>query len=326
MSKQSSFISQNKAKQFFNRVVSRGLIFPLAGNLPGFKRSKPSDDQLVGSKHLKLAPFTVPEDASPFLKLYAERYHTSIKNDPDNVVNIYNTVCFLILSLMDSKLDKNICQFLDSFTPIVNIKSHMDSFDDDVGMAMQRHRDAATILNYWQLGALRRYEFLKWHLIAVRSAELFLFFHRDQSNGFSNYINRFFDKQYLVTQSQLGSSTRITENVTTVEKPEIKCSLAMNNSILDLPLDEATSIVTSEKRKLETQIENFSLYLRCIRELIQINENNIAKIHSYQFRWRPTRLSERVQSKRIILNSPMSALHKAYCDFISRQVQNSNPS
>lgn len=95
---------------------------------------------------------------------------------------------------------------------------------------------------------------------------------------------------------------------------------------MDLPLDEATAIVTNDKRKLETQIENFSLYLRCIREFIQINENNIAKIHSYQFRWRPTRLSERVQSKHINLNPSMSGLHRAYCDFISNQVQNVNPS
>lgn len=169
---------------------------PFSANLPGLKRSKPSDDQSTG-KHIQLAPFTVPENASPFLKLYAERYHNGIKNDPDNVMNTYNTVCFLLVSLMDSKLDRNICKFLDSFTPIVNIKSHMDLFDDDVGLAMQRHRDAETILNYWLLGALRRYECLKWHLISIRSAELYLFFHRDQIDGFTNYINRFFDKQYL---------------------------------------------------------------------------------------------------------------------------------
>lgn len=96
--------------------------------------------------------------------------------------------------------------------------------------------------------------------------------------------------------------------------PEIKCTLSLNNNTLDLPLNEAIAIVTSEKRKLEKQIENFSVYLRCIRELIKINEANMAKIYSYQFRWRPTRLSERVQSGRIITNPPISELRQAFLD------------
>ena len=96
--------------------------------------------------------------------------------------------------------------------------------------------------------------------------------------------------------------------------PDIKCSLSLNNDTIDLPLNEAIAIVTSEKHKLEKQIENFSLYLRCIRELIKINEANMAKIYSYQFRWRPTRLSERVQSGRINTNPPMSELRQAFLD------------
>ena len=158
------------------------------GNFSSGKKTR-----YIGKKS-KIAPLTVPEETSPFLKLYSERYYNLIVKDPKNVKTKYNTVCFLILSMLEDKFDERVCRFLDSFIPITDIKCHMDSFDDDFGMAIQRHRDLNVILNYWQLGALRRYEYDKWRLIAIRKTELFLSFQRDQSNGFTYYINRILDK------------------------------------------------------------------------------------------------------------------------------------
>lgn len=127
------------------------------------------------------------------MRIYAIRFLQSLK-DPDDPKIVFNTVCFLLLSLLGEKINDSFCSLMDSLMPITNVKNYMEKFDDQHSMAMLFHKNLTHVLNYWYLGALQWHQKVKTQLTQIQCAEFFLKFLTQQSDGFKTFLDRIIDQ------------------------------------------------------------------------------------------------------------------------------------
>lgn len=83
--------------------------------------------------------------------------------------------------------------------------------------------------------------------------------------------------------------------------------------------------VAKQKNSITKAAECSALYVRCIKELMEINASNTAKIHSYHFRWNPIKAFNKFYRNKLALQLPYSDLHKAYAAIHSEAEQESAP-
>ncbi|XP_074596294.1 uncharacterized protein LOC141851447 [Brevipalpus obovatus] len=233
-----------------------------------------------------------------------------IFQDAESVNQLFDTVCFFLLSLLGESVDENFCHYMDACAPIGNIRYYMELFDDQYSMAMQFQRDLALTLNYWHSGTLRRYEFLKSQLISLRSVEFFMKFLLSQKEAFDSYLSDLMSQVKLKTARRSQS----TESIKSLKsnRPKIQIELSQDGQREDLTVKDALRRITDRMKKVEKIVENFSLYVRCIRELMEFNRSNMARIHSYQFRWSPESVYSKIYRSRLRIQLPPCRVHKAY--------------
>lgn len=94
--------------------------------------------------------------------------------------------------------------------------------------------------------------------------------------------------------------------------PEINVDITIDKRRAVLTLDNAIEAVLAQKTTILKAAESSALYVRCIKELMEINASNTAKIHSYHFRWNPIKAFDKFYRNRLALKLPYSDLHKAY--------------
>lgn len=144
-------------------------------------------------KTTKIGLISATKHESRTMRIYAIRFLQSLK-DPDDPRIVFNTVCFLLLSLLGDKINGQFCSLMDSLMPITNVRSYMERFDEQHSMAMLFHKNLAHVLNYWHLGALQWHQKVKTKMIQIQCAEFFLRFLIQQSIGFKNYLERMIDQ------------------------------------------------------------------------------------------------------------------------------------
>lgn len=160
-------------------------------------RRKKNREKIENLAHkFSLVPQTETALMHEFSSSLAETFQ-----DAESANQLFDTVCFFLVSLLGESVDDNFCHHMDACAPIGNIRYYMEFFDDQYTMAMQFQRDLSFRLNYWHSGSLRRYEFIKSQLISLRSVEFFLKFLQTQKEAFDSYLS---DKMSQLETSKLS--------------------------------------------------------------------------------------------------------------------------
>jgi hypothetical protein len=225
----------------------------------------------------------------------------------EKLMNVYNVVSFTLTLMIGSKVDNVFLQMLDTVAPITDINTLMKRFDNDHHIAMQLYRDYANILKCWELSAIKKYELTKFKLIEMRNVEVLLKFIDEQNSSLKSFFNHLLRKLSESMKDLLVDRMAISD--TLAIEVEVKVKLFCQKGLQEKTLDDALNLITRRKIEIEKRIQILSLYVRCVRELAQINASNITKIHYHRIRGGAKKDTFK---EKIRFNFPISKTHQYF--------------